>query len=746
MKKFILLLFAAFAIGWAYSQPEATLRIADRPDVITPGDTVNVSIYCDAITGGPVRSGQFFILYNPEVLTPLLVPNPYGGDPQYWTNLNLYFLFGGAIPASSNPSPGDLRFVFVSFTQVGMTAGSTLFQMAFTYNGGYTDITFDFVPAKLVPTIPDLPGGKLEKGETKMANTSNVNFILEPFAVSGSVGVSGPTANIWQGDAIAPADPTDWFTGENWSLGTVPPSVEPYDDVEIPMLAKASYPTIAGGIAYTGTLTLATGATLLVGPTGGLETHGLFTNDGFFGVVSDGAGNGGTYIDFAGVGGNGLYNYWRDMGPTYPEGDVRGWHFISAPISPFFTSDIYDYWLNVYDEGLASYFHIEGDEPNCIPYNDGQYPPAPTTQPLQVGPLNDWQPSVGWSVKFDEAYDCEAINPGTGTVIEFGGGPLGPPNAAGVHTGPIPAPFLAAGADPAHWNLLGNPYYSAINAELMTWPVELNVETHKWDADGGIGAWIDWSPALPPGDPAAIIAPTQGFFTSAIINGVLGFTNAERVHGGTFYKSEVSSYLKLQASNGELLDYTHIRFMDEATEGFDRVWDAHQMDSDFAIYTYQDGIETSINAQPNVKPIPMAFVASADGQYTIDAVETSDFTEIYLQDLLTGEVTDLLASGYSFTHVTGNDPDRFVIHFAPLGTPEFDINSVNIYSHERNIYVNVPETLMGNIVVFNMMGQEVVSLDTEPGMNVIPMDNVNTYYVVKVVSNNQAITGKVYIK
>ena len=42
--------------------------------------------------------------------------------------------------------------------------------------------------------------------------------------------------------------------------------------------------------------------------------------------------------------------------------------------------------------------------------------------------------------------------------------------------------------------------------------------------------------------------------------------------------------------------------------------------------------------------------------------------------------------------------------------------------------------------------QEVISTDTQPGQNVIPMDEINTYYVVKVISNDRAVTGKVYIK
>ena len=89
--------------------------------------------------------------------------------------------------------------------------------------------------------------------------------------------------------------------------------------------------------------------------------------------------------------------------------------------------------------------------------------------------------------------------------------------------------------------------------------------------------------------------------------------------------------------------------------------------------------------------------------------------------------------------------DKLVGYKNPIRTRSGASGGLDIKLPE-NIYVNVPETANGDIIVFNMMGQEMVRTDIAPGLNVIPMENVNTYYVVKVLTSNSAVTGKVYIK
>ena len=104
-----------------------------------------------------------------------------------------------------------------------------------------------------------------------------------------------------------------------------------------------------------------------------------------------------------------------------------------------------------------------------------------------------------------------------------------------------------------------------------------------------------------------------------------------------------------------------------------------------------------------------------------------------------------MTSSYTFSYTVNDDADRFFVHFTPLGIGEDLAASINIWSNDHKIYVQAP-AINGDIVVFNMMGQEVVRTEIEPGLNTIPVNDRNSYYVVKVVSSDVARTGKVYVK
>ena len=81
-----------------------------------------------------------------------------------------------------------------------------------------------------------------------------------------------------------------------------------------------------------------------------------------------------------------------------------------------------------------------------------------------------------------------------------------------------------------------------------------------------------------------------------------------------------------------------------------------------------------------------------------------------------------------------------------ISTLELETNGIRMWAYKQNINVYVPVSTNGDITVFNMMGQEVIGTGIEPGLNVLPVNKVNTYFVVKVLTSNNTVTEKVYIK
>jgi hypothetical protein len=229
------------------------------------------------------------------------------------------------------------------------------------------------------------------------------------------------------------------------------------------------------------------------------------------------------------------------------------------------------------------------------------------------------------------------------------------------------------------------------------------------------------------------------------------FTNAERYHTlYPYYKTEVNDLVTLRVTGNNYSDETFIRFLDQATPAFDGDFDAYKLFSPATqvpqIYTQGGSDVLAINSLPETASVPVSFTVGLDGSYTIEAIETSDFQHVVLEDLVTFDQTDLLVSGYSFEYTVGENASRFILHFTPLGVNDNLANSINIWSANQTIYVQAPATT-GDIVVYNLMGQEVVRTAIEADVvNEIPMNESNTYYIVKVLGSEVTETGKVFIK
>ena len=81
-----------------------------------------------------------------------------------------------------------------------------------------------------------------------------------------------------------------------------------------------------------------------------------------------------------------------------------------------------------------------------------------------------------------------------------------------------------------------------------------------------------------------------------------------------------------------------------------------------------------------------------------------------------------------------------------VNIPEFDDNSIKIWSYEQKINVIISEATNGYMAVYNMTGQEIIRSEIKQGINVIPVNEPNTFYIVKVLTDNKTITEKIFIK
>ncbi len=379
------------------------------------------------------------------------------------------------------------------------------------------------------------------------------------------------------------------------------------------------------------------------------------------------------------------------------------WHLISSPVSGAVSGMFLGSYLQKHSESTNSYTDV-------------------TTSAVPLSPMKGF-----------------ALFDATGYTAQFTG-PL--------NTGAMSYTTTYSGAG-LGWNLAGNPYPSAIDFTKVT---RNNVNNafyvHISNSSWGVYAAGATSPDVVVTE---FIAPGQGFFVEASANGSLSMDNTARVHNSIpFHKSGnvIPNIVRLQVTGNGYSDEALVRFLPEATSGFDGEYDAHKFYGDVAeaaqIYTV-GGIPLAINALPETSTVPVGLHAGASGTYTIAANEINDFTEVSLEDTKTGVFTDLLKNSYTFNFAPGETEQRFVLHFGPLSVDETESSLANIYSYLKTINVNLKDQVVGDVFVYTITGQLVATKTSVSGSAAITIPNTGNY-IVKVITRDSTLVRKVFIQ
>lgn len=322
---------------------------------------------------------------------------------------------------------------------------------------------------------------------------------------------------------------------------------------------------------------------------------------------------------------------------------------------------------------------------------------------------------------------------------------------SGVLNTGVQSTSLASG-----WNFVGNPYPSAADWNATGW-TKTNLATNTWYAWTGT-TYATYNGTIGTNGGQQYIPAAQGFFVQASVAGALGLTNAVRAHSAVaFYKTDenLQNKLSMTLSNGEMNDETVVYFNENATTGLDYDYDATKFMATAApqAYTMLAGEKMAINTFNNLTEttsVIMGVSTPAAGDYTITASNLESFdasTPLFLEDLETGMIINLReVSSYTFNTGEGT-AERFVIHFTEVqGIGDPSNGEVNgIYAVDHNIYVNF-NGLKGQITIYNILGKEVSSSSASNGLNILSVPQGNAVYIVKVISDNVAVTKKVFVK
>jgi hypothetical protein len=476
-----------------------------------------------------------------------------------------------------------------------------------------------------------------------------------------------------------------------------------------------------------GSLRIHSGARLVISPAKDLTCTGNTDINEIRGLVIQ-----------AGSGGMGQF---RDNGTiTYgPGGNVRAevylaqekWHYYSIPITSTTTAPFYNLYMKYYNEPAGHWNYIINPGLDSI---------------LNV-------PMKGYAMWSD------ATNPPMGNYTAKVTGFL--------NTGAVSIGISGTGNPMNGWNLVGNPYPSCIDLSLpgVTW---FKVYQTAWFWDPTAGNYITYVFGGT-GLHSKYAPPQQGFFvrhdTTDYSPAHFDLNNSVRViNSEPFLKSRegLPDYLILTArkENSEKNDKTVVHFRDDATLGFDAIYDAFKLEGDLSapqMYTSIITEKLCVNSLPwtdENQTVPLGFYSGLSDNFSIVAENIESFRsgiKIFLEDLKENVVQELtMDPEYPFTYFRTDNPDRFLLHFINpfVGSMEKQREDFQVYSYKDAVYVKSlsEQETHGTISIFDQAGRYVFSsmLNNIP-LNVYRLSVHEGLYLVRIQTDQTIKVTNVYL-
>ena len=359
------------------------------------------------------------------------------------------------------------------------------------------------------------------------------------------------------------------------------------------------------------------------------------------------------------------------------------------------------------------------------------------------------------------------------------------------YTGPTATPI---NREDDNWNLVGNPYPSAIDAiDFLTLNTNINgfikVWTHgtlpstlfptafyqNYTSNYDLSDYITYNISGSSSGPdvfGGYIAAGQGFFvlmnhTSASTTENLIFNNSLRSNAhdnSEFYRSSNSSQIEKNRIWLDLIDQnnnsarTLVGYITNATDNIDRLYDAPAPNkNNFDIYTLNQN--QRLNIQGRTLPfneadlVPLGIYLPQLGNYsigigTVDGLFENPNQNIYIEDLQTGIIHDLRTTPYSFTsNDSGNIDNRFVLRYTNSTLDNSDFitteNGIIVLTSD-NLIVKSTRTDIESIKIYDILGRNLASIENvnSPELTVQNLQKNNTTLIVQIKLTTGIIINK----
>lgn len=411
--------------------------------------------------------------------------------------------------------------------------------------------------------------------------------------------------------------------------------------------------------------------------------------------------------------------------------DIHGWHYLSSPVAnqPISTTFVdvtaipmssnVDFYK--WSEPIEKWINIKGSDGN---YNKGTG---------AENWSNDDNPLFETGKGFMTAYSTNQIKEFTGNL-----------NVANVTLSGL---TNTTGKTYKGWHLVGNPFCSAIKWDQGNW-VKTNIGSVPQ-------VWSETNASYTVVPVEGIIPAHNGFMVYTTGSGTLTIPADARLHSdAAWYKNTESENKILLISRdpeGQTAQETIISFNTDATEGFDMLYDSYFM-AGFApmFYSISNNNFYALNTLTEVTDelvIPLGFVKNQNSSFSISLILNTTGHTLYLEDLKTNIEHRISETPYTFTSAAGDDPNRFLLKFGPVGideTPETPV--INAWYYEGILNVKTVE-VHTNIGIFNIQGQQLQNFQLQgSGLQSLSINLPTGVYFARLVNEGNMKTVKMIIR
>lgn len=308
------------------------------------------------------------------------------------------------------------------------------------------------------------------------------------------------------------------------------------------------------------------------------------------------------------------------------------------------------------------------------------------------------------------------------------------------------------------WNLLGNPYASAIDWNLADKSQFEDDFAYIYNTSKIGGAGYE---AIDGGSPGAYIATHQGFFVAAKASAdgqPFTFGNSLRAHGGNFLKeSRTSDQLVLKLGTADLYDQTTIRLEPGSTKGRDRRDALKLFSFDPAIpqlfTSTNDGRNLQVNSIPTVEDglrINLSVKTGQSATYNLILAKASgNFTQqpITLTDNFSGKTYSLSdQTSIPVTLSEGEHYNRYTLTFGSNSLPKPSAPQISIYGTQDGIILESGYQASARIEILSLTGQIILQASTgNSTMEYISVKLRPGLYVARIMTAGYEFNRKILI-